>query len=71
MAKVDLNKPLQVGAVYIKGKPDPIQNCVVFVLDHFVIIARNMNDTAPTWYNVNLIEKLEGVAAETYKTRIG
>ena len=71
MAKVDLNKPLQVDLIYIKGRPDPIQNRVVFMLDNFIIVADNMNDTAPTWYNVNLIERLVGVKAETAKMHIG
>ena len=69
--KADLNKPLQVDTVYIKGRPDPIRNCIVFMLNNFVIIAKDPGDTRPTWYNVNLIEKLEGVQAETIKTRIG
>lgn len=66
-----MNKPLKVKKAYIKGQTDPIRDCVVFILDNFVIIARNQNDNNPTWYNVNLIEKLEDVTAETYKTRIG
>ena len=57
----NINKPLQVEAIYIKGEPEPLKNRVVFIMDHFVIVARDQNDTAPTWYNVEMIEKLEGV----------
>ena len=71
MAIINTNKPLQAEAVYFKGQPEPFKNCVVFLLDHFVIVARDHNDTAPTWYNVSLIDKMEGVTAETYNTRIG
>lgn len=57
----NINKPLQVEAIYIKDEPEPLKNCVVFILDRFVIVARDMNDGAPVWYNINRVEKLEGV----------
>ena len=71
MMRINTNKPLKVEAVYIKGQPDPIRNCVVFLLDPFVIIARDQSDTEPDWYNVQLIEKMEKVTAEEIRTRIG
>lgn len=55
------NKFLQVDNIYIRNEPEPLKNRVVFIMDHFVIVARDQNDTAPTWYNVEMIEKLEGV----------
>lgn len=71
MLKINFNKPLQVEAVYIKGQPDPIKNCAVFILDRFVVIEADPEGTSPIWYNVNLVEKLEGVTAETYKSKVG
>lgn len=71
MATINTNKPLLVDALYIKGESDPVTNSVVFLLDHFVIVARDQNDTAPIWYNVDLIEKMDGVTAETYKMKVG
>ena len=71
MAIINTNKTLHAEAVYFKGQPDPIRNCVVFLLDPFVIIARDQHDTQPDWYNVQLIERMEKVTAEEIRTRIG
>lgn len=71
MATTYNGKFKQVEALYIKGQEEPIKDCAVFFLDNFVIVATDQNETAPTWYNINIVEKLEGVTAETYKGRIG
>ena len=71
MATTFSGKFKQVKALYVKGEPEPIRDCAIYFLDNFVIVATDQNDTTPTWYNINLIEKLEGVTAETYKGRIG
>lgn len=50
-------------AVYLKGSKEPLQNKVVYILDNFLIVAADEEDTAPTWYNVDRVDRLEGVEA--------
>jgi len=71
MAIINTNKPLHAEAVYFKGRPDPLKNCDVLILGNFAIISNDPDDISPIWYNTNLIEKMEGVTAERYNTRIG
>ncbi len=71
MAIINPNKPLHVEAIYFKDQPEPLTNCDVFLLDHFAIVFQDQNETTPNWYNVSLIDKMEGVTAEKYNTRIG
>jgi len=34
----------------------------VYLADNFLIVAQDENDTSPTWYNIDTVERLEGVA---------
>ena len=71
MAIINTNKPLHAEAVYFKGRPDPLKNCDVLILGNFAIISNDPDEITPTWYNTNLIEKMEGITAETNKMHIG
>ena len=66
------NRPLLAKEVYIVNTPEPIKNCVVWIAGNFVVIGRDENDTAPTWYNAKLICKMTGVEAlrEPPQTRL-
>lgn len=61
MKKLNLNKPLEVQAIYFKGNSKPLRNRIVFIADNFLIVGQDEEDTAPTWYNMDKVEKLEGV----------
>lgn len=61
MRKLDMSKPLKVKAIYLKGNNRPLQDRCVFVAGNFLIVGKDEEDTAPTWYNMNSIHKLEGV----------
>ena len=69
---LELDKPLKVQLIRFLGNKEPERDRVVFVAGNFVIVAKDENDTAPTWYNVDLIASLEGVTHITTarKTRI-
>lgn len=54
-------RPLPCKALFLKGQEEPLRDCVVCFAGSFVIVAKDNTDTAPTWYNVERVEKLEGV----------
>lgn len=61
MKKLNIDKPLKVQALYLKGNNKPLRNRIVFIAGNFLIVAQDEEDTAPTWYNVDKVDKLEGV----------
>ena len=61
MKKLNIDKPLKVQALYLKGNSKPLRNRIVFIASNFLIVAQDEEDTAPTWYNVDKVDKLEGV----------
>lgn len=72
MEKLITNKPLLAKAIYFKNGYQTIHNCLVWIAGNFVVIARDESDNAPTWYNTNIIERMEGVEQirEAPQTRI-
>ena len=58
---MNINKPLRVAAVFLKDNPQPLHNCFVYICDSFLIVAQDENDTSHTWYNIDNVERLEGV----------
>ena len=71
MKPINIAKPLKAGAVYFKDGSEPITDCYIFLADHFVIVARDENDTRPTWYNTDLILCIEEVETMPTGCRIG
>ena len=72
MIKINPNRMLTAAAVYFKDDKEPIKDCVLFILDKFAIIARDPDDGIPTWYNIDLIDRIECVGywtAPTQKTQ--
>lgn len=61
MERLNVNKPLRVQAIYFKGNGKPLRDRIVWVAANFLVVARDENDTAPTWYNVDKVDRLEGV----------
>lgn len=61
MERLTVNKPLRAAAVFFKGKSQPLRNRIVWIAGGFLVVARDENDTAPTWYNVDRVDRLEGV----------
>ncbi len=60
--RININKPLRVKALYLKGSSTkPLRNRIVYIAGNFLIVAQDEQDTAPTWYNVDRVDKLEGV----------
>lgn len=58
-----VNTPLKVECIYFKDNAEPLKNKTVWPLEGFLLVA---NDTSelPTWYNIDLIERMEGVTAD-------
>lgn len=61
MERISVNKPLRAKAIYFKGKSQPLRNRLVWVAGNFLVVAQDEFDTAPTWYNADRVDKLEGV----------
>ena len=61
MEKLQANKPLRAAAIYFKDEQQPLQNRLIWVAGNFLVVAQDENDTAPTWYNVDRVGRLEGV----------
>lgn len=61
MEKLVTNKPLRAAAIYFKGIPQPLNNRIVWAAGNFLVVAKDESDIAPTWYNVDMIDRMEGV----------
>ena len=62
MQRININKPLKCKAIYLKGNNNkPLRDRCVYIAGNFLIVGQDENDTAPTWYNVDQVNKLEGV----------
>ena len=61
MQRISIDKPLRVKAIYLKGNTEPLQDKLVWIAYNFLVVAQGENDTAPTWYNVDNVDRLEGV----------
>ena len=61
MQRISIDKPLRVKAIYLKGNTEPLQDKLVWIAYNFLVVAQDENDTAPTWYNVDNVDRLEGV----------
>ena len=59
--RIDINKPLKIKSIYLKGSSKPMHDRIAFIAGNFLIVAKNESDTAPTWYNVDQVTRLEGV----------
>ena len=72
MKKLVINKPLRVASIFFKGKQQPLRNRIVWMAGNFLVVAKDENDTAPTWYNVDRVDRLEGVeqTPEPSRTRL-
>ena len=40
---------------------EPLHDVFVWVNDRFIIVANDINDSAPTWYNVATVASMDGV----------
>lgn len=72
MQRLSMNKPMKAAAIYFKGKSMPLRDRLIWVSGNFLIVAQDEEDVKPTWYNIDRIDKLEGVEveAEPPKTRL-
>lgn len=61
MNRLNITKPLKVKALYLKGNSKPLHDRIVYIAGNFLIVGQDEEDTAPTWYNMDKIDKLEGV----------
>lgn len=61
MNKLNINKPLKVAALFLKGNTKPLRNRIVFIAGNFLIVGQDEEDTRPTWYNMDKVDRLEGV----------
>ncbi len=61
MNRINPNRLLTAEAVFFKDDRAPITDCVLFILDKFVIIGTDPDDSAPVWYNIDLIDRLAGI----------
>jgi len=69
MQKINPNKPLKVDRIYLKDRIEPLENCEVFVTDRFLIVSKE-NVSAPTWYNLDNVEKLVRVRLPEQQSKV-
>lgn len=62
MEKLNINMPLTAKAVYLKGNSKPLRDRVIYIAGNFLVVGQNETDDAPVWYNVDKVDRLEGVA---------
>ena len=74
MERINILKPLKVKAIVFKNDPTLFDR-VVYIAGDFLIVGQDEEDTAPTWYNLDQIDRLEGVEQLTdtprHNVRIG
>ncbi len=61
MLKLELTKAYKAKAIYLKGSSKPLYDRIVFFAGNFLVVAQDANDTSPTWYNVDRVNRVEGV----------
>jgi len=62
MQNLNTNRPLKAKAIYLKGNNNkPLRDRCIYIAGNFLIVGQDENDTAPTWYSVDQVIKLEGV----------
>lgn len=61
MQRINANRIMHVAAIYLKGNSKPLQDRYILITERFIIVAKDTEDAAPTWYNVDQVNKLEGV----------
>lgn len=61
MNKFSINRVLRVAAIYFKDSKEPLRDRIIYVAGNFLVVAQGEDDIFPTWYNVDLIDRLEGV----------
>lgn len=72
MERININRTLRVKAIYFKGNTEPLKNRLVWVAANFLVVAKDENDTAPTWFNTDQVKRMEGVelVREVPRTRM-
>ena len=61
MERINVIKPLRAKGIYLKGNSKPLHNRIIWIAGNFLVVAEDEEDTAPTWYNIDKVDKLEGV----------
>lgn len=61
MDKLLTNKPLLARAIFFKGDTEPLRDRLVWPAGNFLVVAKDETDEAPTWYNLDKIDRMEGV----------
>lgn len=67
--RANINKPLRAKAIYLKGNDKPLLDKIVWIYYNFLVVAENENDFSPTWYNIDMIDRLESVEEMVDKAR--
>lgn len=57
---IEISRPLKVGRIVLDDA-EPLTDKIIFLTDNYLIVADGENDDHPTWYNKNIIARLEGV----------
>lgn len=71
MEKLNINMPLRAKAVYLKGNSKPLRDRLIYIAGNFLVVAREEEDEEPVWYNVDKVDRLEGVAKIPKTWKVG
>ncbi len=61
MQRVNTNRPLKAAAIFLKGNKEPLTDKDIFITERFLVVASEWEDEAPVWYNLDNVDRLEGV----------
>lgn len=63
MQTIPRNAILRVRTIHFMDgvEHEPISDVFAWVTDNFIIVANDINDTAPSWYNVATVASMEAV----------
>lgn len=59
-AQIDSTKPLHVKLIHL-ANGDTLEDKTVFIVSGFLIVEADNPEQAPTWYNLQNVEALQGV----------
>lgn len=61
MVIYDTLEPVRADRVYIENRPEPLENCIVWLTENFLIVAQDVTSKETTFYNMRDVHTLEGV----------
>ena len=69
--RIITNRPLRARTIYFKDNSEPLRDRVIWLAANYLVVGVDENDEAPTWYNADRVDRLEGVEELDHVPRHG